>query len=84
MEQKDLETAHDLIEKVLDETLTMTMNEVDLQPAYLKALFVYQRNLTSETKSLFDFIPDTKSENIQSEMREADFEESSDDDFIFV
>ena len=30
MENKDVETAHQLIEKVLDETISISMNDVDL------------------------------------------------------
>lgn len=60
------------------------MNDIDLQPNYLKALLVYQWNLTSETKSMFDFISDTKSEAFVSELKEMDHDDSSDDEFIFL
>ena len=72
---------------ILEERLKMNLNDIDLSPNYLKALFVYQRNLTSDTKSDFDFISETRSIEMIEDLKGMDKnsdDESDNDDFLLL
>ena len=86
-EKKDVETGNMLMNLILEEWLKMNLNDIDLSPNYLKALFVYQWNLTSDTKSDFDFISETRSVEMIEDLKGMDKnsdDESDGDDFLLL
>jgi hypothetical protein len=83
-EKKDIETASNLMSLVLDEKLKLTMADIELPPNYLKALYVYQWNLTSETKSDFDFVLETQSLDDFKDFEKIEENEDADGSFSLI
>lgn len=69
---------------VMEEKIKMALNDIDLCQNYLKALFVFQRNLNSDNKSDFDFVSETRSIEMIEDLKVLEINEEEDDDFLLL
>lgn len=83
-EKKDVETANELMSLIIEEKVKMHLTDLDLSQNYLKALFVYQRNLNSDNKSDFDFVSETWSIEMIEDLKAMDLNDEDEDGFLLL